>query len=123
MSTIRPASESFIPSTVARNRVIRSAIGPAAALDKSWESRQTVAHRVAVTHTHGERMAGKKTGRKPQRVVFSLGCPLTLEERAVKNAARLKVTRNAYIVGALEDRVVRDEHVEKLQREAKRNVG
>ncbi len=68
-------------------------------------------------------MAQEKKVRKPPRVVFSLGVPMTLERRATHLAERLEVTRNAYIVGALEDRVERDEHAERLQREAKRRVG
>ena len=54
-------------------------------------------------------MPQPKTMRKPPRVVFSLGVPMPTERRATRMAKKAKVTRNAYIVAALEEKLARDE--------------
>ena len=54
-------------------------------------------------------MPGLPNNRKPPRVVFSLGVPMPMERRAVRQAKRLKITRNAYICLALAERLQRDE--------------
>lgn len=54
-------------------------------------------------------MPALKKDRKPPRVVFSLGVPMPIERRAVRAAKKAKVTRNAYIVRALEEKLARDE--------------
>lgn len=46
--------------------------------------------------------------RKPPRVVFSLGVPMPTERRASKAARRLKITRNAFIVAAIEEKLARE---------------
>jgi hypothetical protein len=63
-------------------------------------------------------MSQPKSRRKEPRVVFSLGIPMSTERKATKMARRGKMTRNAYIVAAVEEKLARDEKLEGAREES-----